>query len=89
MVAEGGDGLRLEEGCGPADQNEVDSRWESIYETVAQYVQVMQKIAFTAAGVVVHQHTRVLMADLHGQGDGMPVDGCRSSRQRWLQHTRP
>ena len=51
------------------------------YEAVAQYMQVVQRTAFTAvavaAGVVVHQHTGVLMANLHRCGDGMPVEDVR------------
>ena len=60
-------------------------------------MQVVQRTAFTAmaAGVVVHQHTRVLMANLHRCGDDMPVkylsrtceQGCHNSRQKSLRHT--
>ena len=50
------------------------------YETVQQYVDVVQKNQFVAvaAGVVVHQHTRVLMADLHRRGDDMSAADVRA-----------
>ena len=35
-----------------------------------------------AAGVVVHQHTRVLMADLHKRGDGMSAEDVRAGLQQ-------
>ena len=43
------------------------------YKTVAQYINVVQQNSFVAvaAGVVIHQHTRVLMANLREQADGM------------------
>ena len=54
------------------------------YETVQQYVDVVQKKQFVAvaAGVVVHQHTRVLMADLHRRGDNMSATDVRSGLQQ-------
>ena len=66
------------------------------YETVAQYLAVVQKSQFVAvaAGVVVHQHARVLMADLHRRGDGMGAEnvraglGCSSWHQSSKLHTR-
>ena len=44
----------------------------------------MQKNQFfaVAAGVVVHQHTRVLMADLHSRGDGMSVEDVQTGLQQ-------
>ena len=52
------------------------------FETVAQYLHayVVQHNAFTAvaAGVVVHQHTRMLMADLRECSGGMPVEDVRA-----------
>ena len=50
------------------------------FEAVAQYMQVVQRTAFTAvaAGVVVHQHTRVLMVNLHRCGDDMLVEDVRA-----------
>ena len=49
--------------------NEVESRW----------VYVLQQKAFAvAAGVVVHQHTRMLMADLRERADGMQVKDVRA-----------
>ena len=35
-----------------------------------------------AAGVVVHQHTRVLMADLHERGDDMSAEEVRAGLQQ-------
>ena len=54
------------------------------YETVQQHLAVAQKNQFfaAAAGVVVHQHTRVLMADLHGCGDGMRAEDVRAGLQQ-------
>jgi len=54
------------------------------YETVAQYLAVVQKNHFfaMAAGVVVHQHTRVLVADLHRRGDDMSVEGVQTGLQQ-------
>ena len=45
---------------------------------------MVQKNQFVAvaAGVVVHQHTRVLMADLHRRGDGMGAEGVRAGLQQ-------
>ena len=34
-----------------------------------------------AAGVVVHQHTRVLMADLHRCGDDLSAEGVRAGHE--------
>ena len=50
------------------------------FETVAQYLHVVQHNAFTAvaAGVVVHQHTRMLMADLRDRADDMQVKDVRA-----------
>ena len=47
-------------------------KWRD-HETVAEYVEMVQRnqVPALAAGVVVHQHTRVLMADLHERGDDM------------------
>ena len=58
-------------------------KW-SKYETVQQYVDVVQKKQFVAvaAGVVVHQHTRVLMADLHRRGDNMSAADVRAGLQQ-------
>ena len=59
-----------------------DSMNETVarYGTAAQYVQMVQRnqVAALAAGVVVHQHTRVLMADLHERGDDMSVVGVQA-----------
>ena len=54
------------------------------YETVQQYVDAVQKNQFVAvaAGVVVHQHTRVLMADLHRRGDNMSAADVRAGLQQ-------
>ena len=54
------------------------------YETVRQYLDVVQKNqAFAvAAGVVVHQHTRVLMADLHRCGDSLSEADVREGVQQ-------
>ena len=56
------------------------------FETVAQYLHVVQHNAFTAvaAGVVVHQHTRMLMADLRECADGMPVEDVRAGLSQLL-----
>ena len=45
------------------------------YGTVAQYIYGLQAGIFmkVTAGVVIQQHTRVLMADLHMRADGMSV----------------
>ena len=58
-------------------------KWRA-HETVAQYVQMVQQnqIFAVAAGVVVHQHTRVLMADLHERGDDMSVAGVQAGIQQ-------
>ena len=67
-----------------AGRSEIGMRWTTeegkTFEAVAQYMQVVQRTAFTAvaAGVVVHQHTRVLMANLHRCGDDMPVEDVRA-----------
>ena len=58
-------------------------RWTAdgeTFETVAQCVYVVQQKAFTAvaAGVVIHQHTRMLMADLRERADGMQVQDVRA-----------
>ena len=54
------------------------------YETVQQYLAVVQKNQFfaVASGVVVHQHMRVLMADLHERGDDMSAEGVRARMQQ-------
>ena len=70
-------------------------KW-SKYEAVQQYVDAVRKNQFVAvaAGVVVHQHTRVLMAGLHRRGDNMSAadvacgQGCSSWQQRSQLHTR-
>ena len=58
-------------------------KWRA-HETVAQYVQMVQQnqIFAVAAGVVVHQHTRVLMADLHERGDDMSVADVQAGMQQ-------
>ena len=58
-------------------------RWETqekVYETVAAYVAVIQRSAFVlvAAGVVLHQHTRLLMQDLREYADGMSEEDVRA-----------
>ena len=58
-------------------------RWTvggATFETVAQYLHVVQQNAFTAvaAGVVVHQHTCMLMADLRECADDMPVEDVQA-----------
>ena len=59
-----------------------DSMNETVarYGTVAQYVQMVQQnqVAALAAGVVVHRHTRVLMADQHERG--IPYKGITIQR---------
>ena len=62
-------------------------RWEAgttEYEAVWQYLDVVQKNQFVAvaAGVVVHQHTRVLMADLYRCGDDTSAAGVRAGMQQ-------
>ena len=54
------------------------------YETVQQYLAVVQRNQFfaVAAGVVVHQHTRVLMAELHERGDGTSAEKVRAGLQQ-------
>ena len=54
------------------------------YETVRQYLDVVQKnqVFAVAAGVVVHQHTRVLMADLHRCGDDLSAEDMRAGVQQ-------
>ena len=62
------------------------------FEAVAQYLHVVQQNAFTAvaAGVVVHQHTLMLMVDLRECADDMPVETCEQGcRQSLLQHECP
>ena len=59
-------------------------RWEvneKVYETVAAYVAMIQQNAFVlvAAGVVLHQHTRLLMHDLHERADSMSEEEVRAS----------
>ena len=72
--------MRLE-GCEPADPRLM--KWRT-YETVAHYVQMVQQnqVPALAAGVVVHQHTRVLMADLHERGDDMSVADVQAGIQK-------
>ena len=58
-------------------------RWtatEETFEAMAQCVYVVQQKASTAvaAGVVVHQHARMLMADLRERADSMQVEGVRA-----------
>ena len=53
---------------------EILMRWkvkETTYDTVAAYVEVVQRNTFVlvGAGVVVHQHTRLLMHDLRERAD--------------------
>ena len=62
-------------------------RWKvqkTEYETVQQYVGMVQKNQFVgvAGGVVVHQHTRVLMADLHRCGDDLSAEDMRAGVQQ-------
>ena len=80
MVAEERDGLRLE-GCEPVDPGTI--KWRT-HETVAQYVQMVQhnQIFALAAGVVVHQHTRVLMEDLRRRGDDVSVSDVQAGMQQ-------
>ena len=51
----------------------------TVFETVAGYVDVLQRINFVAvaAGVVVHQHTQLLMADLRERADRMQAEKIR------------
>ena len=63
----------------PQEEGAGQMRWTvgtSEYETVQQYVGVVQRnqLVAVAAGVVVHQHTRVLMADLHRCDDLSAAD---------------
>ena len=62
-------------------------RWETqekVYETVAAYVAVIQRNAFVlvAAGVVLHQHTRLLMHDLREYADGMSEEDVRAGMRQ-------
>ena len=54
---------------------------------MAQCLAVVQKNQFVAmaAGVVVHQHTRVLMADLHSRGGGVVAWAQRACGGAGLQ----
>ena len=54
------------------------------YGTVAQYVQVVQQnqVSALAVGVVVHQHTHVLMVDLHERGNDMSVPDVQAGIQK-------
>ena len=51
---------------------------------MAKYIQMVQQnqVPALAAGVVVHQHTRVLMADLQGRGDDMSVSDVQVGIQQ-------
>ena len=81
VVAEERDGLRLGRGVGRQES----MKWRT-HETVAQYVQMVQhnQIFALAAGVVVHQHTRVLMEDLRWRGDDMSVADVQAGMQQLL-----
>ena len=54
------------------------------YGTVAQYIYGLQADLFmaVAAGVVIQQHTRVLMVDLHMRADGMSVAEVHAGLQQ-------
>ena len=71
----------------PQEEGAGQMKWkvgDAEYETVQQYLAVVQRNQFfaVAAGVVVHQHTRVLMADLHKRGDGMSAEDVRAGLQQ-------
>ena len=72
----------------PREEGAGKMRWKvsggTEYETVRQYLDVVQKNQFVAvaAGVVVHQHTRVLMADLHRCGDVLSAEDVREGVQQ-------
>ena len=59
-------------------------RWkvsgDTEYGTVRQYLGVVLRNQFVAVapGVVVHQHTRVLMVDLHICGDDLIAEDVRA-----------
>jgi len=62
-------------------------RWkvkETTYDTVAAYVEVVQRNTFVlvGAGVVVHQHTRLLMHDLRERADSMCEEDVRAGMER-------
>ena len=63
-----------QEGGGRPDEVE-DIRCHRI-RGVRQYLDVVQRNQFVAvaAGVVVHQHTRVLVANLHRCGDDLSAE---------------
>ena len=71
--------IRLAAGCTPESTPEHTQH----VQTVAQYIKVAQQNSFVAvaAGVVIHQHTRVLMTDLHGQADGMSPEDVRALQE--------
>ena len=56
----------------------------SEYETVQQYIGVVQRNQFVAVagGVFIGQHTRVLMADLHRCGDDLSAEDVRAGIQQ-------
>ena len=71
----------------PQEEGAGQTKWTvgtSEYETVQQYVGVVQRNQFVAvaAGVFIGQHTRVLMADLHRCGDDLSAEDVRAGMQQ-------